>query len=119
MSTNVVYMDNNATTRVAPEVLEAMLPFFSDLYGNPSSMHSFGGQVGNVLKESREQIANLIGASPDEIIFTKLWHGKRFNGNFFRPAGISGKKTYCHDQGRAPGNQEPLRKYRQAYRTQT
>jgi cysteine desulfurase len=70
MSTNVVYMDNNATTRVAPEVLEAMLPFFSDLYGNPSSMHSFGGQVGNVLKESREQIANLIGASPDEIIFT-------------------------------------------------
>jgi len=70
MSTQVVYMDNNATTRVAPEVLEAMLPYFSDLYGNPSSMHSFGGQVGKALGEAREQIADLIGASPDEIIFT-------------------------------------------------
>jgi cysteine desulfurase len=70
MSPEVVYMDNNATTRVAPEVLEAMLPYFSDLYGNPSSMHSFGGQVGKALTEAREQIANLIEASPDEIIFT-------------------------------------------------
>ncbi|KPK00611.1 MAG: cysteine desulfurase [Desulfobacterales bacterium SG8_35] len=70
MSSKVVYMDNNATTRVAPEVLEAMLPYFSDLYGNPSSMHTFGGQVGQALKGAREQIANLIGASPDEIIFT-------------------------------------------------
>ena len=70
MSSNVVYMDNNATTRVAPEVLEAMLPYFSDLYGNPSSMHTFGGQVGKALKDAREKIANIIGASPDEIIFT-------------------------------------------------
>lgn len=70
MSTKVVYMDNNATTRVAPEVLEVMLPYFSDLYGNPSSMHTFGGQVGNALKDARQQIADLIGASPDEIIFT-------------------------------------------------
>ncbi len=70
MSTKVVYMDNNATTRVAPEVLETMLPYFSDLYGNPSSMHTFGGQVGDALKEAREQIADLIGASADEIIFT-------------------------------------------------
>ena len=70
MSADVVYMDNNATTKVAPEVLEVMLPYYSNLYGNPSSMHSFGGQVGKSLKEAREQIANLIGASPDEIIFT-------------------------------------------------
>jgi len=70
MSTKVVYMDNNATTRVAPEVLENMLPYFSDLYGNPSSMHTFGGQVGDALKEAREQIADLVGASADEIIFT-------------------------------------------------
>jgi len=70
MSDKVVYMDNNATTRVAPEVLDAMLPYFSELYGNPSSMHTFGGQVGGALAEAREQIANFIGASPDEIIFT-------------------------------------------------
>ena len=70
MSDKVVYMDNNATTRVAPEVLEAMLPYFSDLYGNPSSMHRFGGQVGQTISEARGKIANLIGASADEIIFT-------------------------------------------------
>ena len=66
----IVYLDNNATTQVAPEVLEAMLPYFHDLYGNPSSMHSFGGQVAQKLREAREQVATLIGASPDEIIFT-------------------------------------------------
>jgi len=65
-----IYLDNNATTQVAPEVLEAMLPYFHELYGNPSSMHSFGGQVGRRLREAREQVAGLIGASPDEIIFT-------------------------------------------------
>jgi cysteine desulfurase len=70
MSDKVVYMDNNATTRVAPEVLEVMLPYFSDLYGNPSSMHTFGGQVETAISEAREKIANLIGASSDEIIFT-------------------------------------------------
>jgi cysteine desulfurase len=65
-----VYLDNNATTQVAPEVLEAMLPYFRDFYGNPSSMHSFGGQVAKKIQEAREQVAALIGASPDEIIFT-------------------------------------------------
>ncbi len=65
-----VYLDNNATTQVAAEVMEVMLPYFRDLYGNPSSMHSFGGQVGRRLREAREQTAALIGALPDEIIFT-------------------------------------------------
>jgi cysteine desulfurase len=65
-----IYLDNNATTQVAPEVLDAMLPYFHDLYGNPSSMHSFGGQVGRRLREGREQVAALIGARADEIIFT-------------------------------------------------
>jgi cysteine desulfurase len=65
-----VYLDNNATTQVAPEVLDAMLPFYRDFYGNPSSMHSFGGQVAKKIQEAREQAAALIGASPDEIIFT-------------------------------------------------
>ena len=66
----VIYLDNNATTRVAPEVLEAMLPYLSDLYGNPSSMHSFGGQVGQAVVRAREQIGTLIGARPEEIVFT-------------------------------------------------
>ena len=65
-----VYLDNNATTRVAPEVVEEMLPFFSELYGNPSSMHSFGGNLGFKVREARARIANLLGAQPDEILLT-------------------------------------------------
>lgn len=67
---NVIYVDNNATTMVAPEVLDAMLPYFSTYYGNPSSMHSFGGNVAAKIKTARENVAKLIGAEPDEIIFT-------------------------------------------------
>jgi cysteine desulfurase len=66
-----VYLDNNATTRVLPEVAEAMLPFLTDRYGNPSSIHRFGNSVGERLAVAREQVANLIGAAdPIEIIFT-------------------------------------------------
>jgi cysteine desulfurase len=65
-----VYLDNNATTQVAPEVIEAMLPFFRDLWGNPSSMHYFGGQVAKHVHLAREQVAALIGADPSEIVFT-------------------------------------------------
>ncbi|MGO9417003.1 MAG: cysteine desulfurase NifS [Syntrophobacteraceae bacterium] len=65
-----VYLDNNATTQVAPEVLEVMLPYFDKLYGNPSSMHSFGGQVMQEIRKAREQLAALLGASAQEIIFT-------------------------------------------------
>jgi cysteine desulfurase len=65
-----IYLDNNATTRVAPEVLEEMLPFFGDHYGNPSSMHTFGGAVGKKIYQAREKLAGLLGASPEEIIFT-------------------------------------------------
>ena len=65
-----IYLDNNATTQVAPEVLEAILPYFHDLYGNPSSMHSFGGQIGRLIRQAREQVAALIGAEPEEVIFT-------------------------------------------------
>jgi cysteine desulfurase len=63
-------MDNNATTQVAPEVLEEMLPYFSEFYGNPSSMHTFGGMVEQKIVEARERLARLLGASPEEIIFT-------------------------------------------------
>lgn len=66
----VIYMDNNATTRIAPEVLEAMMPYLADYYGNPSSMHTFGGQVGQAITRAREQVASLLGADPEEITFT-------------------------------------------------
>ncbi|MFH1241483.1 MAG: cysteine desulfurase NifS [Pseudomonadota bacterium] len=65
-----IYLDNNATTQVAREVLEEMLPYFHDLYGNPSSAHSFGGQVGRKLRVARERVAALLGAVPEEIVFT-------------------------------------------------
>ena len=65
-----VYVDNNATTRVAPEVLEVMLPFFSEYYGNPSSMHFFGGQVQKKVDEARARVADFLGAEPSEIVFT-------------------------------------------------
>lgn len=67
---SVIYLDNNATTCVAPEVYEAMSPYFTEFYGNPSSMHRFGGQVARGLRQSREAIAALIHAEPSEIIFT-------------------------------------------------
>lgn len=67
---NTFYFDNNATTQVAQEVIDSMLPYFRDYYGNPSSMHTFGGQVYRKIEEAREQVALLIGADPNEIIFT-------------------------------------------------
>ena len=67
---NTIYMDNNATTRVDPAVLEEMKPFFSEYYGNPSSMHHFGGQVGTHINEARKRVAALLNCEPDEIIFT-------------------------------------------------
>jgi cysteine desulfurase len=64
------YLDNNATTRMAPEVLDAMMPFLTERYGNPSSFHSFGSAVMEEIETSREKVAALIGASPKEIVFT-------------------------------------------------
>lgn len=85
-----IYFDNNATTRTADEVREAMLPFFGELYGNPSSMHAFGGGVAKHLADARERVAAFLNCSPEEIIFTACatesdntairgtaeWHGK-------------------------------------------
>lgn len=64
------YFDNNATTRIAPEVLEAMLPFLREWWGNPSSAYQFGKQVAEHLEEARAKVAALIHADPREIIFT-------------------------------------------------
>ena len=66
-----VYLDNNATSMVAPQVLEAITPFFTVRYGNPSSMHSFGGSVAREVARARERVAALLDAeSPQEVIFT-------------------------------------------------
>jgi cysteine desulfurase len=65
-----IYLDNNATTQVAPEVLEEMIPYFRELYGNPSSMHTFGGQVHKQIEKARARVADLINAEPEEIVFT-------------------------------------------------
>ncbi|MCG2723000.1 MAG: cysteine desulfurase NifS [Thermodesulfovibrionales bacterium] len=65
-----VYLDNNATTAVAPEVFEAMQPYLTEFYGNPSSMHTFGGQLHRKIEDARDSVAGLLGAEPEEIIFT-------------------------------------------------
>jgi cysteine desulfurase len=65
-----IYFDNNATTKVAEQVAEEIKPFFCELYGNPSSMHTFGGQIAAKIRKSRKQVANLLGCDPAEIIFT-------------------------------------------------
>ncbi len=65
-----IYLDNNATSAVAPEVIEAMMPFLRDQWGNPSSMHAFGGQVKKPIDQARQQVAALIHADPSEIVFT-------------------------------------------------
>jgi cysteine desulfurase len=79
-----IYLDNNATTQVDPGVLEAMLPYFSEYYGNPSSMHSFGGKVGKAIKQARAQVAGLLGADDTEIVFTSC--GSESNNTAIRAA---------------------------------
>ncbi|MBI3881343.1 MAG: cysteine desulfurase NifS [Verrucomicrobia bacterium] len=66
----VIYFDNNATTRVAPEVIEAMQPYFEKLWGNPSSVYRFGNQLHQAIETAREQCAAMVNADPREILFT-------------------------------------------------
>ncbi len=71
----VVYLDHIATTPVAQEVIEAMLPYLREHFGNPTSLHSFGQVAKKAINEAREKVAQLINAnSPEEIIFTSGWH---------------------------------------------
>jgi len=69
--TDGIYLDNNATTQVDPEIVTEMLPYFTEQYGNPSSMHQFGNKVGHAIKKARGQVQDLLGAEHDsEIVFT-------------------------------------------------
>ena len=70
MNTVPVYLDNNATTRIAPRALEAMMPYLTDVYANPSSVHRLGHQAAAAVEHAREQVAAMLGARPSEIIFT-------------------------------------------------
>ena len=74
---DVVYTDNNATTKVADEVIEEMVPYLGQFYGNPSSMYTFGDLVNKKIARAREKVAALINADADEIIFSLLRIGKR------------------------------------------
>ncbi|GFP20087.1 cysteine desulfurase [Candidatus Hakubella thermalkaliphila] len=65
-----VYFDHVATTPVHPQVMEAMLPYFRDIFGNPQSLHDFGEEARGAVEEARGQVADLIGARREEIIFT-------------------------------------------------
>ncbi|MFR1202033.1 MAG: cysteine desulfurase NifS [Blautia sp.] len=66
----MIYLDNAATTKTAPEVVEAMLPYFTEMYGNPSSVYDFAGKSKDAVTKGREQIANVLGAKKEEIYFT-------------------------------------------------
>lgn len=69
-TSNLIYLDHNATTPVAPEVLDTLLPYLREHYGNPSSDHPFGHRAHHAVEQARQQVATLIGAAPEEIVFT-------------------------------------------------
>ena len=88
----IAYLDNNATTMPAPEVVEAMLPFFTEKWGNPSSMHLFGGEVMRYVDEARARVAAFLGAAPAEIIFTSCATDSD-NAAIFGAVGALGPET--------------------------
>jgi len=104
-----VYLDNNATTSVAPEVIEAMTPFFRDLWGNPSSMHAFGGQVRQYVENARRQVADFIGADKSEIIFTSC--GTESNNMAIRGTmeASAGRLNFITTRVEHPAVLEPVR----------
>src|SRR4051812_32084337 len=67
---DLIYLDNNATTRPAPEVVDAMLPYLAEFYGNPSSVHRFGQRARQAVDEARAQVAQLVGCADSELLFT-------------------------------------------------
>ena len=66
----MIYLDNAATTKTAPEVVDAMIPYFGELYGNPSSIYEIAGKSKEAVDKGRSQIADVLGVSPEEIYFT-------------------------------------------------
>ncbi len=91
-STKVRYFDNNATTRVAPEVVEAMIPFLSEMWGNPSSAYAFGAQVHGHVEKAREKVASLVNADPKEVVFTSC--GTEANNSAIHSALVTTDKRH-------------------------
>lgn len=87
-----VYLDNSATTRVRQEVIDAMTPFYSDKWGNPSSIHRMGRQARTAVETARQQVAQLIGADPKEIHFTPC-------GTYSNNAALLGRARYVEEKG--------------------
>ena len=92
----MIYFDNAASTAVHPEVVKEMVPYFDTQYGNPSSIHQFGRKAKNAIEKARKQVAALIGAEPDEVIFTSggtesnntIFYGIKFQVGEFEPSHI-------------------------------
>ncbi|NIS69172.1 MAG: cysteine desulfurase NifS [Proteobacteria bacterium] len=87
-----IYLDHSATTPIRPEVLEAMFPYFSDIFGNASSIHTFGQKAKKALEDSREKAASILGALPEEIVFTS-------GGTEANNLAIKGKLGASRDKG--------------------
>jgi len=88
----VYYFDNNATTRIAPEVVDAMIPFLREFWGNPSSAYGFGAQVHGHVEKAREQVAALVNADPKEIVFTSC--GTESNNSAIHSALVTSGKRH-------------------------
>ena len=106
----VIYLDNNATTQCAPAVVEAMLPYFSEKYGNASSMHTFGGENRHVIDAARRQVAKFINAAyEDEIIFTSCASESDNTAVFSAVRANRTKKHLITSAVEHPAVMEPLR----------
>ena len=95
----LIYLDNAATTQVYPEVLDAMLPYFTEHYGNPAAIYSFAGESERAVAKARKQIADVIGAKTEEIYFT----GGGSESDNWALKGIQQQgKAHYHIRDRAP-----------------
>ena len=105
----VYYFDNNATTRCAPEVVEAMLPFFSERYGNASSMHAFGGAVASDVKAARAKVARFLRCEPEEVVFTSCGSESDNNALFGTVEALGPQTTVITSAVEHPAVLEPCR----------
>ena len=95
----MIYLDNAATTKTAPEVVEAMLPYFTEMYGNPSSIYDFASKSKEGVSKARGQIADALGAKKEEIYFTA---GGSESDNWALKATFEDRKTSCRERVSSP-----------------